>query len=116
MQEWQVYHTILCQYCTRSVDPSGRHVKIIHPPVGIQSWDPWYLYCSKQGGELFIGNQGDPKAVYRYVAGNDGYKYTDCIASMKWCPWGIAMSADEDKLYIVDTNYVSGSGVIKIYQ
>lgn len=85
----------------QAMDQSGHHVRIIWPPPDIISWIPMYLCCSKQG-ELFVGNQGYPKAVYRYVSADGEYKYADCITTMNWSPWGIALSPKEEKLLIVN--------------
>ncbi|XP_072024137.1 uncharacterized protein [Amphiura filiformis] len=89
----------------------GHNARIIESPPGIQSWKPFYVCCSKQG-ELFVGNQGNPKAVYRYVCTGGEYKYLDCIATMENNPWGIALSADEQELFVVD--WVSG--LVKVFQ
>ncbi|XP_072048978.1 uncharacterized protein [Amphiura filiformis] len=83
------------------MDQSGHNASIIHPPPGIQSWRPYHVCCSKQG-ELFVGNYGNPKAVYRYVCTGGEYKYLDCITRMYNSPDGIALSADEQKLFVVD--------------
>ncbi|XP_072049096.1 uncharacterized protein [Amphiura filiformis] len=93
------------------MDQSGHNASIIEPPPGIQSWKPCYVCCSKQG-ELFVGNTGYPKAVYRYVCTGGEYKYLDCITKMENIPWGIALSADEQELFLVDWK----SSLVKIFQ
>ena len=95
----------------QAVNQSGHHVKIIWPPPDIISWMPMCLCCSKQG-ELFVCNQGDPTAVYRYVCTDGEFKYSDCITTMDWSPWGIALSANEEELFVV--NY--RDGLIQIFQ
>ncbi|XP_072049989.1 uncharacterized protein [Amphiura filiformis] len=97
------------------MNQSGHNFSIIQPPPGIQpgiqSWEPVYVCCSKQG-ELFVGNQGYPKAVYRYVCTDGEYKYLDCITRMENNPWGIALSADEQELFVVDNL----SSIVKIFR
>ena len=87
------------------MDQSGHNASIIQPPPGIQVWKPSYVCCSKQG-ELFVSNTyGDPSAVFRYMATPGScseYKYLDRITNMECKPWGIALSADEETLYVVD--------------
>ncbi|XP_072049466.1 uncharacterized protein [Amphiura filiformis] len=83
------------------MDQLGYNARIIKPPPGIKSWQPQNVCCSKQG-ELFVGNGGFPKAVYRYVYKGGKYKYLDCITTMDYTPDGIALSADDQELFVVD--------------
>ncbi|XP_072049098.1 uncharacterized protein [Amphiura filiformis] len=94
----------------REMNQSGHNARIIQSPPRIRS-QPWYVCCSKQG-ELLVGNWGSPKAVYRYVCTGGEYKYLDCITTMGNSPYGIAMSADEEKLFVVE----SGASVVKIFR
>lgn len=94
-----------------TMDPSGANAKMIQPPPGVRSWVPAYVCCSKQG-ELFVGNQGNPKAVYRYVSTDGNYTYQDCVIELKWPPWGIALSADEKELYVV----VQAENAVRIFR
>ncbi|XP_072044474.1 uncharacterized protein [Amphiura filiformis] len=86
------------------MDQSGhnaRLIMLIKPPPGIQSWQPGYVCCSKQG-ELFVGNWGSHnKAVYRYSRKGGKYTFLDCITMMENIPGGIALSADEQELFVV---------------
>ncbi|XP_072049988.1 uncharacterized protein [Amphiura filiformis] len=93
------------------MDQSGHNASIIQPPPGIQSWRPVYVCCSKQG-ELFVSNWGKPEDVYRYVCTGGEYKYLDCITRMENSPWGIALSADEQELFVVDCD----SDTVKIFR
>ncbi|XP_072040466.1 uncharacterized protein [Amphiura filiformis] len=94
------------------MDQSGENASIIQPPPGIPAWHPWYMCCSKQG-ELYVGNVGSSnKGVYRYVCTGGEYKYLDCITRMKYDPYGIALSADEEELFVVDRR----SSVVKLFR
>ena len=84
------------------MDQSGLNVNIIDPPHNMQSWKPVYVYCGKNG-ELYVGNWGETKGVYRYVPSDKGeYRFLDRVAVMSKPPYGIALSQDEEKLFIVD--------------
>ena len=93
------------------MDPSGTNAKMIPSPPVVSSWVPAYVCCSKQG-ELFVGNQGEPKAVYRYVSTDGDFTYHDCVIEMEWPPWGIALSADEKELFVV----VQAENAVKIFR
>ncbi|XP_072049097.1 uncharacterized protein [Amphiura filiformis] len=94
------------------MDQSGHNASLIQPPPSIQSWKPYHVCCSKQG-ELFVGNQGYPDTVVsRYVCTGGEYKYLNCITTMESYPWGIALSADEHELFVVDW----GSNCVKIFR
>ncbi|XP_072049926.1 uncharacterized protein [Amphiura filiformis] len=92
------------------MDQSGQNASIILPPPGIQSWIPEYVFCSKQG-ELFVGNWGNPKAVYRYISIDGEYRNVPCIRMEKQ-PWGIALSADGKQLFVVDWR----SNLVRVFQ
>ncbi len=82
------------------MDQSGHNARIIKPPPGIQSWQPWYPCCSKQG-ELFVVNRALRNGgVHRYMLTDGKYKYKDCITKVDY-PCGIALSADENNFYMV---------------
>ena len=83
------------------IGQSGHNARFIQPPTGIEIWEPWYVSCSKQG-ELFVGNWGNPKGVFRYLLTDGEFKYIDCVATMEWYPFGLALSADADEVFVVD--------------
>ncbi len=92
------------------MEQSGHKARIIQPPPCIQSWNPWYVCCSKQG-ELFVGNTGIPSGVYRYVSPGRHYKYRDCITRMD-TPRGITISVNEEELFVVH----NWSHIVKIFK
>ena len=83
------------------IGQSCHNARLIQPPTGIKTWEPWYVCCSKQG-ELFVGNWGNPKGVFRYLLTDRELKYIDCVATMDWYPFGLALSTDADEVFVVD--------------
>ena len=93
------------------MDQSGRNAVTVQPPPGVTSWQPKQIRCSKCG-ELFVSGVS---AVYRYMyeSAVGEFQYQDCI-TMEHGPckvYGIALSSDEEELFIVDRM----SSVIKVF-
>ncbi|XP_072042210.1 tripartite motif-containing protein 2-like [Amphiura filiformis] len=83
----------------RLMDFSGNKVRVVQPPHGIIEWEPYGICCSKQG-EIFVVNQGNPKAVYRYTA--DGNQCLGCVITGLDNPAGIAISEDGQQLFVAE--------------
>lgn len=77
---------------------SGKCLLTFDPPPEVKSWVPRYVCCSKKD-EVFVSNLGDPKAIYRYAAGG---VYIGCVTIDVNDPWGIALSHDDQELYVVE--------------
>ena len=76
---------------------AGKCLMTFDPPPEVNSWDPRYVCCSMM--ELFVSNQGDPKAIYRYTTSG---VYLGCIVKGLHHPWGTALSHDGQELYVVE--------------
>ena len=81
------------------MDYSGNIVKVVRPPQAVSYWKPGSICCSKKG-EIFVVNQVDPKAVYRYTA--DGNECAGCVIAGLDGPRGIAITKDEQQLFVVE--------------
>ena len=94
------------------MEQTGNNPSIIERPPNVEEdeWMPQYVCCSKQG-ELFVGSQGNPSAVFRYKFTNGEYKYLDCITAMDGSQ-GIALSTDETELFVVD----SANDLVKVFR
>ncbi|XP_072047451.1 uncharacterized protein [Amphiura filiformis] len=80
------------------------------PPPDIKKWRPVCLCCSKKD-ELFVtnGSGGDPVGIYKYAASG---AYIGCVTTDVKKPKGIALSNDDQELYVVDEDSKS----VKIFE
>ncbi|XP_072044604.1 tripartite motif-containing protein 2-like [Amphiura filiformis] len=85
---------------------AGKCLHTIEPPAEVTKWKPRYVCCSTKD-DVFVVNQGDPKAIYKYAAGR---VYKGCVTTEVNYPWGIALSHNDQYLFVGE-----GSGV-QIFQ
>ncbi|XP_072043508.1 uncharacterized protein [Amphiura filiformis] len=98
--------------CTLQLfDYTGKHLHTIEPPPEVTEWKPTHVCCSTKD-DVFVMNQGDPKAIYKYAAGR---VYMGCVTTEVSYTWGIALSHDDQKLFVGDRKDKSNY-VIKIFQ
>ena len=76
---------------------SGECLMTIDPPPEVNDWCPRYVCCTMR--EMFVFNDGDPRAIYRYTTSG---VYLGCIVKGLDFQWGIALSHDEQELYVVE--------------
>ena len=78
-------------------DYSGKCIQTLDPPPEVESWLPWYVCCSKTD-EVFVVDM-NWSAIYKYAAGR---VYMGCVTSEVYDPRGIALSHDDQELYVTD--------------
>ena len=88
------------------LDYSGNSIQTLDTPPEVKTWKPEYVCCSKTD-DVFVVNQGDPKAIYRYAAGR---VYMGCVTTELSEPQGIAISHDDQELFVTER------GGVKIFQ
>ncbi|XP_072031810.1 uncharacterized protein [Amphiura filiformis] len=88
---------------------TGKCLQTIEPPLEVTTWKPTHVCCSTKD-DVFVVNQGDLKAIYRYTAGR---MYTGCVATEVNNPWGIAISHHDHKLFVGERKGKSKS--VKIF-
>ena len=81
-----------------TIDYSGKSIHTFHPPPVVNTWAPKCICCSKKY-EVFVVNQGDPKAIYRYTAGGE---YIGCVTSEIRDARSIAISHDDTELFVTE--------------
>ncbi|XP_072049341.1 uncharacterized protein [Amphiura filiformis] len=119
------------------ISKDGYKLETIEAPKGTEEadcslWCPKYVCCSRsksatrarhetkandgfeQQVEIFVGNCGKPKTVFRYVCMNGRFQYKDRVdkKDWNWSPFGIALSADNKKLFVVNKN----GSLIRVYE
>ncbi len=88
---------------------SGTICRMMKSPQGVIKWDPSTVCCSKEN-EIFVVNDGDPKAVYRYTV--DDNECLGCVITGLNNPGGIAISEDGQQLFVTERE----QSVVKIFQ
>ncbi|XP_072047957.1 uncharacterized protein [Amphiura filiformis] len=79
-------------------DYTGKIIHIFHPPPEAITWVPRCI-CASKKYEVFVVNQGDPKAIYRYTAGGE---YIGCVTTEINDARGIAISHDDQELFVTE--------------
>ncbi|XP_072049339.1 uncharacterized protein [Amphiura filiformis] len=125
----------LSNFQLQIISKDGYKLETIEAPEGIEeadcsSWCPKYVCCSRpvpatrpetnannefeQQEELFVGNCGEPKTVFRYICMNGKFQYKDRVdkKDWNWNPSGIALSADNKKLFVVNKS----RSLIRVYK
>ena len=82
----------------QTVDYSGKIIRTFQPPPEVITWEPRCV-CASKRCEVFVLNQGDPKAIYRYIASGE---YLGCVTTEIVDSRGIAMSHDDQELYVTE--------------
>ena len=91
-----------------TIDYSGKSIHTFPPPPVVNTWDPECICCSKKY-EVFVVNQGDPKAIYRYTAGGE---YIGCVTTEITDARGIAISHDDMELFVTEFS----DSLVKIFK
>ncbi|XP_072051678.1 uncharacterized protein [Amphiura filiformis] len=91
------------------IDEAGNLLSKLQTPIGVSSWRPEGLVVSTcfnvddDEDEVFVADRGNGHAVYRYSASG---KYIDCITKDVSNIYGLALSADENLLFVANTSSV----------
>ncbi|XP_072013217.1 uncharacterized protein [Amphiura filiformis] len=92
------------------IDEAGNLLSKLQTPIGISTWNPEGLVISTcfnadddDEDEVFVADRGNGHAVYRYSASG---KYIDCITKDVSNIYGLALSADENLLFVANTSSV----------
>ena len=93
----------------RLIDISGNIIRVLQPPQGVNVWKPRSLCCSEQG-EIFVRNEVQPQAIYRYTA--DGVQCLGCVVTGLDSPVGLGVTDDGQQLLVAEHK----QHVIKRYQ
>ncbi|XP_072051629.1 E3 ubiquitin-protein ligase TRIM45-like [Amphiura filiformis] len=92
------------------LDYTGKCLHTTEPPSEVTTWKPTQVCCNTQDC-VFVVNQGDPKAIFRFAAGR---VYMGCVTTEVNDPWAIAISHDDQKLLVGDKS--DGSNLVNIFQ
>ncbi|XP_072014190.1 uncharacterized protein [Amphiura filiformis] len=91
------------------IDEAGKILSKLQIPIGVSSWYPaglvisTYFNADDENDEVFVADRANGRAVYRYSASG---KYIDCLKDFSSAIYGVALSADENLLFVANRSLV----------